>query len=153
MKKELLVVGVLAVVAVGLGWAAREMRGDHLLSPPAVAVGEFPAKVDLAAFRKMVEGKTAVIFDARAKRFYDQGHVPGAVSLPKPDFDREGVRHPSLAGVVPTDSIVVYCSGPQCHDSGLVADGLAHLGYGKIFLFKGGWHEWREAGYPAESAP
>ena len=50
------------------------------------------ATVGLDEFRSAVERKSALILDARPSVFFEQGHVPGALNLPRDDFARD-YRH------------------------------------------------------------
>lgn len=105
--------------------------------------------IGLGEFRTLVEEKKAVILDARAAPFYDQGHVPGALNLARDDFARD---YRKLAPRLRPDRdrlIVVYCSGGECHDSKLVASALLSLGFSDVKVFTGGWEQWSQAGLPA----
>jgi rhodanese-related sulfurtransferase len=109
------------------------------------------ATVTLEEFRASVEGKSALILDARPSVFFEQGHVPGALSLAREDFARDyGHLSPVLkaAGDKP---IIVYCSGDECHDSRLVANALLTLGFPNVSIFTGGWDAWSAAGLPAST--
>ncbi len=44
--------------------------------------------------------------------------------------------------------LVVYCSGYDCHDSRDLATRLLAAGYRTVYVFEGGYPEWRDAGYP-----
>ncbi len=107
------------------------------------------ATVGLHEFRSAVEGKSALILDARPSLFFEQGHVPGALNLARDDFARD---YRDLAGVLQAahdKPIIVYCSGGECHDSRLVANALLSLGFGNVSVFTGGWDAWSAAGMPA----
>lgn len=112
------------------------------------------ATVGLPEFRATVDGKRALILDARPSLFFDQGHVPGALNLSRQDFARDYRRlSPALKAV--DRPIVVYCSGGDCHDSRLVANALLTLGFSNVTVFTGGWEVWSAAKLPAAtgSAP
>ncbi len=113
------------------------------------------ATVGLPEFRATVDGKRALVLDARPSLFFEQGHVPGAFNLSRQDFARDYRRlSPTLKAAVDRP-IVVYCSGGDCHDSHLVANALLTLGFSNVSIFTGGWEVWSAAGLPAAtgSAP
>ncbi|MFZ2060627.1 MAG: rhodanese-like domain-containing protein [Candidatus Binatus sp.] len=109
------------------------------------------ASVGLDEFRSTVEGKSALILDARPSPFFERGHVPGALNLARDDFAQD---YRNLAGVLQAAQdkpIIVYCSGGECHDSRLVANALLSLGFSNVRVFTGGWDEWSAAGLPAST--
>ena len=109
------------------------------------------ATVGLDKFRSAVEGKSALILDARPSVFFERGHVPGALNLARDDFARD-YQHLSPALKASTDKpIIVYCSGGECHDSRLVANALLSLGFSNVSVFTGGWDAWSAAGLPAST--
>lgn len=91
--------------------------------------------------------------DARAEEFYRyEGHIEGALSLPYEDFETAYQR---VGGRLPGKDreIVCYCSGYGCEESAEVAKLLMARGYGRVFVYEGGWPDWREAGLPVELPP
>ena len=109
------------------------------------------AMVELDEFHSAVDSKSAIILDARASVFFDQGHVPGALNLARDDFAHD---YRDLAGVLQTahdKPIIVYCSGGDCHDSRLVANALLSLGFSNVSVFTGGWEAWSAAGLPSST--
>jgi rhodanese-related sulfurtransferase len=109
------------------------------------------ATVGLEEFLTAVNTKSALIIDARPSVFFEQGHVPGALSLSRERFARD-YRH--LASVLKTATdkpVIVYCSGGDCHDSRLVANALLSLGFSNVSVFTGGWVAWSEAKLPVST--
>jgi len=43
--------------------------------------------------------------------------------------------------------IIVYCGGPQCHQSTQAAQKLGELGYTNVRTFKNGLEGWKAAGH------
>lgn len=108
----------------------------------------FP-EIDRAPDAKKIFDKGNVLFvDARSVKDYENGHIPGAVSLPPGQFDeRIGSfldRHP------PDRPIVVYCSGRTCHDSHDLARMLSDLAFSDVRIFIDGFPGWQAQGYPIE---
>jgi rhodanese-related sulfurtransferase len=118
--------------------------------PSAGAVGAAPKTLRLVEFRDFVGKRSGVVLDARPEIFHRLGHIPGAVSLPREDFEQSYAKLRSVLERDKSQPIVVYCSGSSCEDSKMVAEGLVKLGYTHVFVFKGGWDEWNQAGLPQE---
>lgn len=47
-------------------------------------------------------------------------------------------------------TLVVYCNGYGCPDSRETAEKLLSAGFGRVFVYEGGFPEWKEAGLPTE---
>jgi rhodanese-related sulfurtransferase len=162
---DLLRVSLLAIVSllIGLGsnlirktpvsltYQSPEQRFSAQLSQ-IVAAPPMPITnsnaINFDQFRGVFDSKSAVILDARDKAFYDRGHIPGALSLPRDTFatSYEGLR--STLNRHRTEPIVVYCSGGDCHDSRLVAGALLSLGYLQVKVFVDGWTGWTDNHMP-----
>jgi rhodanese-related sulfurtransferase len=108
-------------------------------------------RIELDEFLKLRDDKSVIVLDARPAVFFGLGHVPGALSLPRDDFEEGYAR---VGAVLPKDrTLVVYCASETCEDAGLVRAALMRLGHAKIMIFHGGWSEWREAGLAEEKTP
>jgi rhodanese-related sulfurtransferase len=86
--------------------------------------------------------KDVLLLDARPHVFYQAGHLPGAISLPRESFAADfpkvdaQLRQPGVTG------IVIYCSGGECEDSAGVAEQLAARKIGPLAIYEGGWEDW-----------
>jgi rhodanese-related sulfurtransferase len=109
--------------------------------------------VSLEEFKRYVEGGGSVICDARPEIFYRLGHVPGALSLPRDDFEAAHTRVKTQLEKNKGQPLIVYCSDADCEDSELVANALFKLGYQQVLRFKGGWADWTNAHLPEEKVP
>jgi 3-mercaptopyruvate sulfurtransferase SseA len=110
-------------------------------------------QIDLQAFRDIVEGKTkGIVLDARPEIFHRLGHVPGAISLPREEFQESYSKQRALLDRNKSQPIAIYCSSASCEDSQMVADALVKLAYTRVFVFKGGWSEWTDAHLTEEKA-
>jgi 3-mercaptopyruvate sulfurtransferase SseA len=97
---------------------------------------------DLVEFgRAVADGKTLIV-DARPGLFFREAHVPGAISLPRDDFDAIYARSAAWLESRRDTPVIVYCSDRSCEDAVLVARALASLGYSDVRVFSGGWAEW-----------
>jgi len=106
--------------------------------------------ISLNQFRGLVGDHKTIILDARAAPFYQQGHVPGALNLSRDDFAADYRRLRPTLDAARDKSIVVYCSGGDCHDSRMVASALLSLGFSSVRVFTDGWSGWTETGLPVE---
>lgn len=102
-----------------------------------------------AAEAKALFDNSVVFIDVRSPRLHGRRHIPGAVHLDLKDMYGEE----SLARVVKKDHpLVIYCSGIKCSRSSRASAEAVSWGYEKIYYFRGGIVEWRDAGYPVESS-
>ena len=95
----------------------------------------------------------AVVLDARSELLYKQGHVPGALSLPRKDFYKGYERIKVQLAANRERVWVVYCSGLTCTDAAMLQTALRELRHTHVRLFSGGWTEWTAAGRPQEVSP
>ncbi len=108
--------------------------------------------VGLDEVQDRVATHRGLVIDARPGAFYRAGHVPGAINLPRADFETVYPRIRAVLEPAKAVEIVVYCSESDCLDSELVADALSRLGYQRLAVYKEGWEEWSRAGLPRETA-
>ena len=163
LPRDFVGVAGVALVALLAGLAVNRMRSSPLplvyhspeqrLAAELTQLVEAPPfrledldTVGLDEFRGLVKGGQALILDARAASFYAAGHVPGALNLSRQDFARDYKRLQPTLEKSKDGSVVVYCSGGECHDSRLVASALISLGYARVRIFTGGWTAWTESG-------
>ena len=108
---------------------------------------EVPMPVGLAQVKELYDAKQATIIDARSSASFSEGHIAGALSLPLEEA-RKNPAHPVKAQLAPDATIVAYCNGFSCHDSMDLAQLLMHAGYRSVYVYEGGFPEWRDSGYP-----
>jgi len=120
-----------------------------LVEAPAFRLSDADT-IPLAQLRSEIGDPKTIILDARAAPFYQQGHIPGALNLSRDDFAADYRRLRLTLDASKNKSIVVYCSGGDCHDSRMVASALLSLGFAQVRVYTGGWSGWTEAGLPVE---
>ena len=120
-----------------------------LVEAPAFRLSDADT-IPLAQLRSVIGDHQTIILDARASPFYQQGHIPGALNLSRDDFAADYRRLRPTLDAAKDKSIVIYCSGGDCHDSRMVASALLSLGFSHVRVFTGGWSGWTEAGLPVE---
>jgi rhodanese-related sulfurtransferase len=85
--------------------------------------------------------------DARPVEEFNEGHIKGAINIPF--YGSE--NYESVLNKIPkTDTIVTYCGGDDCDLSILLGDELFKKGYKRVYVFFGGWNDWKNLGYPIE---
>ena len=92
--------------------------------------------------RMMKEGTVNVV-DVRAAEDFANGHIPGAVNLPKE-------RWASLQGLSKDRTNVVYCYSIVCHLAAAAAVEFAARGF-SVMELDGGWRWWKEDGFRVEA--
>jgi molybdopterin/thiamine biosynthesis adenylyltransferase/rhodanese-related sulfurtransferase len=83
----------------------------------------------------------AVLVDVRRFDEWEQGHIPGAIHIPR------GSLESRIEGLVPDRdaTIVVYCASGE--RSAFGAKSLAELGYEHVSSLAGGFTDWKRNGY------
>lgn len=95
--------------------------------------------------------KKATFIDAREPAEYAAGHIPSAVNIPM-DFIYEEQYGSLLKQMRLDEPLVVYCPGVDCDLAKRAAEELRYRGFQRVFVFDGGFNEWRQAGYPIEKS-
>ncbi len=95
-------------------------------------------------FAKALFDKKHRFIDARDVSDFDAGHIQGALNIPYHDLEKYREKLNSL----PKDQVyVTYCSS-ACDVSIDMAYAMVKMGFKKVYIFHGGWDEWKNAGYP-----
>lgn len=111
---------------------------------------ELSDKLSLDDMVAYVSEKRGVILDARPEIFHRLGHIPGAISLPRDDFEKAYEALKEKLEQNRTQPLAIYCSSSSCEDAELVRKALSALGYSQLTVFSGGWAEWTQAGKTEE---
>ena len=106
------------------------------------------APQELAAW----QDRDHVLIDVREPGEYAQGHISGAVNLPRGVLEFQIQAHPAMACntsdslAQPSRRLVLYClSGGR---AALAADSLQKLGFTAVCSLAGGFNGWCAAGLP-----
>ena len=100
-----------------------------------------PEYINLESAKEMYD-RGIIFIDARDEEEYAEGHIKGAILAPST---------PELVQLFPdrSSAIVTYCSGGDCDVSMELAEQLMFdWEYERIFVYLGGWPEWKAKGYP-----
>jgi rhodanese-related sulfurtransferase len=156
MKLKLLVAAVSIAFIGGCAQAPQQPSAD---AKPAAAgggvgVGNYTPYTKIVDFSYVKphatppidRSKTAVVIDSRpTKPRYDPGHLPGAINLVEPLFDKQKDRLPADKA----KEIIFYCQGPACELSHSSAFKAEKLGYTNIKVYQGGIPDWEAKGQVA----
>jgi rhodanese-related sulfurtransferase len=127
------------------------MAAKLKITSPAKAKNYFEAKMAFTTgpveLERMVqEGQPVNIVDVRAAEDYAEGHIPGAVNLPKDQWHDNKVLKSRLR----KDKInVLYCYSHVCHLAATAAVLFASKGY-PVMELEGGWRTWKDGGFDVE---
>src|SRR3954469_3423316 len=102
-------------------------------------------EIDAARARGLQDRDDAPLFlDVREREEWDEGHIPGAVHLPR------GWLESRIEQAVPDRQrlIVAYCAAGN--RSTFAAKTLEELGYEHVVSLSGGINDWKRRGYPLE---
>jgi rhodanese-related sulfurtransferase len=105
-----------------------------------------PLAINLEQAYKLYQ-MDVLFIDARENDDYIAGHIKNSLSLPYTEFDKFKTM---LSKIPKSQTIISYCGGADCDLSKGLAKHLFELGYHNIYVFFGGWEQWKNAGYPVE---
>ncbi len=130
--------------------------GSMLNTTPTALPG---TRVVQAAQAKILIGQGIPVYDVRMKEEFQDGHIPGAIHVP---YNESSAKEPEFDGSsdsfeldkLPQDkktAIIMYCDGTTCWKSYKSAIMATKNGWENIIWFRGGFPEWKAAGYSVES--
>ena len=119
---------------------------DSLKALNTTPAQDFVKPVDIRLdFAKALFDKKYKFIDARDESDYNAGTIQGAVNIPYHKLDQFKDK---LNGMPKEQVYVVFCSA-ACDVSIDLAYAMAKMGFTKLYIFHGGWDEWKKAGFPA----
>lgn len=121
------------------------------VEPPAPVV-EKPitpgtiTRMPLGNLYQLTQGYAVLIFDVRPTAKYKMGHIPGAISFPKENFDKDIAKHEVMikSAIKNQTPVVVYCTDLACPDALTVATQLSQRGH-NVSVLQGGYESWKAA--------
>lgn len=108
----------------------------------------FQAKLNFTTGAHELEGivsnsdKNIRVIDVRYAKDFAEGHVPGAINLPKGKWRNTAILNKG-------DVHYIYCYNPTCHLAAEAAVELTQQGY-EVVEVEGGWATWLANGSPVE---
>ncbi len=125
----------------GISFFAKEIEVSENIDD---VFGE-PVAITLSQAKGLFD-QGVVFVDARDDEYFADGHIKNAWNsgfLMELMFKLDSLQSRN-------DPVVVYCSEDECGSSEELAYDLYNEGFNKLLVFKGGWIEWKKAGYPIE---
>ena len=102
------------------------------------------SEIDATHARERIESGEPVVVDVREQDEWDEGHIPGAVHIPRGHLESR-IERLAPDGARP---VVVYCS--QGNRSVFAAKTLEELGYEDVVSLAGGFTDWKRNGFPVQ---
>ena len=101
-------------------------------------------EIDAPAAAALVESEDAVFVDVRERDEWDEGHIPGAIHVPRGNLESR------IENAVADRSarIVLYCASGN--RSAFAAKTLEELGYDDVASLAGGYTDWKRNGFPTQ---
>ena len=120
----------------GLPWV---IDPDTSLNPAENPQLAERAPISLEELRKLIEEGAVTLVDARKREAFIEGHLTTAVNIPA--TEKLSYLDSVHALIPPVGTVVIYCGGGDCGESGEVFEFLAGLGYEKdnLRIFSPGW--------------
>jgi molybdopterin/thiamine biosynthesis adenylyltransferase/rhodanese-related sulfurtransferase len=102
------------------------------------------SELDPSRGRELIEAGDVLVVDVREQDEWDEGHIPGAVHIPRGNLESRIERAAPDQG----RPIVLYCSAGN--RSAFAARTLDELGYEDVASLAGGFTDWKRNGFPVE---
>lgn len=101
-----------------------------------------PLSVSTAYVKKLLDDKEKVaLIDARPKRVFDKGAIPGALNIPDSEFEKHVDKLPADKAT----PLIYYCGGLECVLSDKSAAKARALGYASVKTYAEGYPAWEKA--------
>lgn len=103
-------------------------------------------RMPLGTLYQLTQGNAALIYDVRPLIIYKVSHIPGAISFPKADFDKDIAKHEVKikTAIKNQTPVVLYCTDFACPDALAVASQLSQRGH-NVSVLQGGYEAWKAA--------
>jgi sulfur-carrier protein adenylyltransferase/sulfurtransferase len=102
------------------------------------------SEVDAARFRELGESGDPVVVDVREQDEWDEGHIPGAVHIPRGHLESRIER----AAPDQSRQVLLYCSAGN--RSAFAAKTLEEMGYDDVVSLAAGFTDWKRNGFPVQ---
>jgi len=102
------------------------------------------SELDATEARELIDSGGPVVLDVREQNEWDEGHIPGAVHVPRGHLESRVER----AAPDHSRPVLVYCS--VGNRSAFAAKTLAELGYDDVVSLSGGFTDWKRNGFPVQ---
>ena len=123
-----------------------------LMSASVSAKSPAPEKVDGAVTvsterAKALMNQGVTFIDVRRAVDYQSGHIQWSLHL---DLKLDLTEEALLSVVKKYQPVVFYCNGDMCQRSALASEKAVAWGWTKVYYYRGGFPDWKQAGLPLE---
>lgn len=105
---------------------------------------ESKTTITFSQMKKIINNPNFLIIDARNADTYGQGHIGNSINL-HPYWEPNDY-FPKITNLPKDKTIIIYCDGGNCELSHKVEADLKNFGYDKVFVYVGGWEDWKKNG-------
>ena len=102
------------------------------------------SEMDATQAHELIDSGGPLVLDVREQNEWDEGHIPGAVHVPRGNLESRVER----AAPDRSRAVLVYCS--VGNRSAFAAKTLAELGYEDVVSLSGGFTDWKRNGFPVQ---
>ena len=117
---------------------AERLNRDQLVARAKQEISEITAR---ELQERLANGNGLTVVDVREREEFVQGHIPGAIFIPRGYLELQIEQHQPDR----SKPLVVYCAGGV--RSALAARNLKEMGYADTISLIGGFNGWKNAGY------
>ena len=127
------------------------VKAESLPQPLVEMIARAKARIktiDMATFKKILDSKQhAQIIDVREVSEYKEGHIPGAINIPRGVIEFRIWALTGYGDKMDKDiELILYCSsGSRCS---MAARSLQELGLTNVTAVDMKLSDWQDAGYP-----
>lgn len=97
--------------------------------------------ISMQLVKKYINDSRVLIIDARSAEMFAGGHIGKSINI-YPLTDDKDEYYKQLMQLPRDKTLIIYCDGGNCDLSHHVYNDLKNFGFGKIFIYQGGWEEW-----------
>ena len=143
--RKIFIVAVFIVTGIGHQSLFRLVQGLKKTDTQSAAV----ESLDLAGLLQLRGMRSTILFDIRSKWQYDAGHIEKARSLP---YEAAGkLLDEKFETIKKHQAVVLYCDSSACATVYKTGHHLKKLGIETIYVYAGGFSEWKACGLPVEN--
>lgn len=92
--------------------------------------------------KRMHDSGSTLFIDARGEKLYKKGTILGSMNVPVKRYKR--LKKKILPANKAKAKIITFCNGFKCEKSDELAVLLMKDGYKKVYVYKGGYPEWKK---------